>query len=76
MRAISMIMSPERPDRLVPVDVMKDLVKEGKIGKLHPTYFCTCGCTTVSKRCAEMGDEIGAEMKKRGCISAVILTST
>ena len=65
-----------RPDRLVPVDVMKDLVKEGKVGKLHPTYYGTCGCTTVSKRCGEMGDEIAAEMKKRGGISAVILTST
>jgi glycine reductase complex component B subunit gamma len=66
----------ERPDRLVPVDVMRDLAKEGKIGKLHPTFFSTSGCTTVSKRCGEMGDEMGAEMKKRKSISAVILTST
>jgi len=66
----------ERPDRLVPVDVMKDMVKEGKIGKLHRTFFSTSGCTTVSKRCGEMGEEMGAEIKKRGTIAGAILTST
>ncbi len=65
-----------RPDRLVPVDVMRDLVKEGKIGKLHRTFFSTSGCTTVSKRCGEMGDEMGAVIKKSGIIGAAILTST
>jgi betaine reductase len=65
----------EDPNRLVPVDVLRDLVKEGKVGKLHPTFFSTSGNATVSRRCAEMGDEMGAEMKKRG-VSAVILTST
>lgn len=63
------------PSRLVPIDVMRDLVKEGKIGKIHPTFFCTSGNATVSRRCAEMGDEIGAEIKKRG-INAIIFTST
>lgn len=66
----------EGPDRLVPFDVMRDLAKEGKIGKLHPTFFSTCGCTTVSKRCGEMGNEIGAEIRKRGTVGAAILTST
>jgi len=65
----------EDPNRLVPVDVLRDLVKEGKVGKLHPTFFSTSGNATVSQRCAEMGDEMGAEMKKRG-VSAVLLTST
>ena len=65
----------EDPNRLVPVDVLRDLVKEGKVGKLHPTFFSTSGNATVSRRCAEMGDEMGAEMKKRG-VSAVLLTST
>jgi betaine reductase len=63
------------PSRLVPVDVVRDLVKEGEIGKLHPTFFCTSGNATVTRRCAEMGDEIGAELKRRG-IDAVIFTST
>jgi hypothetical protein len=55
---------------------MCELAEEGKIGKLHPTFFSTSGCTTVSKRCGEMGDEIGAEIKKRETIRAAILTST
>lgn len=66
----------EDPNRLVPVDVMRDLIKEGKIGKLHPTFFSTSGNATVSRRCAEMGEEMGVEIKKRGGIDAVILTST
>jgi glycine reductase complex component B subunit gamma len=65
----------EDPNRLVPVDIMRELIKERKIGKLHPTFFSTSGNATVSRRCAEMGDEMGVEMKKRG-VSAVILTST
>ena len=65
----------EDPNRLVPADVMRDLVKEGKVRKLHPTFFSTSGNATVSRRCAEMGDEMGAEIKKRG-VNAVILTST
>jgi betaine reductase len=63
------------PSRLVPIDVLRDLVKEGKVGKIHPTFFCTSGNATISRRCAEMGDEIGAELKKRG-VDAVIFTST
>jgi len=66
----------EDPNRLVPVDAMRELVKERKVGKLHPTFFSTSGNATVSRRCAEMGEEMGAEIKKRGGIDAVILTST
>ena len=66
----------EDPNRLVPVDAMRECVKEGKVGKLHPTFFSTSGNATVSRRCAEMGEEMGAEIKKRGGIDAVILTST
>jgi betaine reductase len=65
----------EDPNRLVPVDIMRELVKEGKIGKLHPTFFSTSGNATVSRRCAEMGDEMGEEIKSRR-IDAVILIST
>jgi glycine reductase len=65
----------EQPDRLVPVDVLLDLEKEGK-AKLHRTFFSTSGCTTVSKRCGEMGEEIGAQIKEEGAANAAILTST
>jgi len=63
------------PNRLVPVDAMRDLVKSGQAGRLHRTFFSTSGNATVARRCAEMGVEMGAEMKKRG-VEAAILTST
>jgi glycine reductase len=65
----------EDPNRLVPVDAMREFIKEGRIGKLHPTFFSTSGNATASRRCAEMGDEMGDEIKKRG-VHAAILTST
>lgn len=63
------------PNRLLPVDVMYDLVKERKIGRLHPSFFSTSGNSAVSRKCLEMGVEIASEIVKRG-ISAIILTST
>lgn len=65
----------ENPNRLIPVDVIREFVKEKKLGKLHPTFFSTSGNATVSRRCAEMGNEMAEEIKSRG-INAVILTST
>lgn len=65
-----------RPDRLVPYDALRELVKEGKVGKLHGTFFSTSGNCTVTKRCGEMGEEIGAEILRRGTIAGAILTST
>jgi betaine reductase len=65
----------ENPYRLVPVDAMRDLEREGKIKKLHPTFFCTSGNATVAQVCAKMGNEMAVELKKRE-VQAVILTST
>jgi glycine reductase len=65
----------QQPDRLVPVDVLLELEKEGKV-KLHRTFFSTSGCTTVSQRCGEMGEEMGKQIKEEGGATAAILTST
>ena len=65
----------EDPNRLVPADVLRDLVREGKVGKVHPRFFSTSGNATVALRCAEMGKEIGREIKSQG-VNGVILTST
>jgi hypothetical protein len=45
----------------------------GQIGKLH--LPSSSGEATVSRRCAEMGNEMAAELKSRR-IDAVIFTST
>ena len=31
------------PDRVLPVDVLRDLEKEGRIGSLHPLFYSTVG---------------------------------
>lgn len=64
------------PNRLLPKDVLEDMAKEGKIGKLDLTYYAMPACTTVSKRCAEVGEEMAADVVKRGGIDGIILTST
>jgi len=65
----------EDPNRLVPADALRDLVEEGKVGKLHSRFFSTSGNATVAQRCAEMGQEMGKELKRQG-VNGVILTST
>jgi betaine reductase len=63
------------PDRLVPVDVMRDLEKEGIIGKLHEKFYSTAGAVNIVENVKRMGQAIARELKKEG-VSGVILTST
>jgi len=63
------------PNRLVPADILRDLEKEGIIGKLHPIFYSTSGNATDYKRCGEMGEEILKELKNKG-VDGAILTST
>ena len=66
----------ESPDRLVPLDVLKDMVGEGKVGGIGKNLYSMPACTTVSKRCSEVGTEMAEAMKAIGDIDGVILTST
>jgi glycine reductase len=63
------------PHRLVPVDVMQDLEKEGVIGKLHKKFYSTAGAVCVVENIKKMGQAIAKELKDEG-VSGVILTST
>ena len=65
----------EDPNRLLPVDVMRDLEKEGVIGKLHDRFYSTSGLASVVKSSEKMGKGI-AEQLKAGGVSGAILTST
>ncbi len=65
----------EDPDRVLPVDVLRDLEKKGKIGKLYPTFFTTVGNGTAVANAKKWGEEIGRKLKNDG-VQAVILTST
>ena len=66
----------ECPDRLVPLEALRELANEGRIGKIHDKLYSMPACTTVSKRCAEAGTEMSQAMMARGKVDGVILTST
>jgi len=62
-------------DRVLPVDVLRELEKEGAIGKLHPYYYATVGNGTSVANAKKYAAKIAEELKKDG-VDAVILTST
>jgi glycine reductase len=65
----------EDPDRLVPLDAMREMEKNGVIGKLHDEFISTCGRSNPLSNTRRLGREIAAKIKKDG-VDAVILTST
>ena len=65
----------EDPDRVLPVDVLTDLVKKGIIGSLHNYYYSTVGNGTSVSNAKNFAAEIAKELVKDG-VQAVILTST
>lgn len=65
----------EDPNRLVPVDVMREEEKEGKIGKLHNAFYTTAGCASIVENAKGMGKAIAKELKRAG-VQGAILTST
>lgn len=65
----------EDPHRLVPLDIMRDLEKEGVIGKVYGRMFSTSGAVCILENIRKMGKTIASELKNNG-VSGVILTST
>ena len=65
----------ENPNRVLPVDVMRDLEKEGKIGKLHNKFYSTVGNGTVVASTKKYASEYAQKLKADG-VDAVIMTST
>lgn len=63
------------PDRVLPVDVLRELEKEGKIGSIHRYFYSTVGNGTAVKSAAKYGQEIAQKLLADG-VKAVILTST
>lgn len=62
-------------DRVLPVDVLRDLEKEGRIGKLHRYFYTTVGNGTSVGNSKGFAEEFGKQLKADG-VDAVILTST
>jgi glycine reductase len=63
------------PNRLVPVDVMREMEQEGEIGALHDRFYSTTGLTCIVSVMKELGKKIAGNLKEEG-VSGVILTST
>ena len=59
----------------MPVDVAREMEREGAIGKLHETVYSTTGVATTLAHSARMGQEIAAQLRASR-VDAVILTST
>lgn len=62
-------------DRVLPVDVLRDMEKEGKIGSLHRYFYTTVGNGTAVKNAKAFSEAIAKELVADG-VDAVILTST
>lgn len=62
-------------DRVLPVDVLRDLEREGVIGKLHNKFYATVGNGTAVANAKRFGAEIANRLVRDG-VTAVILTST
>lgn len=65
----------EDADRVLPVDVLRDLEKEGKIGSLSRYYYATVGNGTAVANARKYGQAIAKRLIEEG-VQAVILTST
>jgi glycine reductase len=65
----------EDPDRLVPLDAMREMEKSGVIGKLHDEFISTSGRANPLSNTRRLGREMAEKAKQEG-IDAVILTST
>ena len=63
------------PNRLVPVDAMRDQEREGKIGRLHNFFYATSGCASILENVKGMGKAIAEDLKQKG-VKGAILTST
>lgn len=63
------------PDRVLPVDVLRDMEKEGVIGQLHRYYYATVGNGTSVGNAKGFAMEFAKELKADD-VDAVILTST
>ncbi len=63
------------PNRVLPLDVLRDMEKEGEIGSLHDYFYTTVGNGTSVANARAYAAEISKKLQADG-VDAVILTST
>ncbi|MDD2427617.1 MAG: glycine/sarcosine/betaine reductase selenoprotein B family protein, partial [Eubacteriales bacterium] len=65
----------ENPQRLVPIDAMRQLEAENVIGEIFPDVFVACGNCASIEASKRIGAEIAQKLRDYN-IDGVILTST
>lgn len=63
------------PNRIMPVDVMKELLKEGVYGSLHPYFYSTVGTGTTEREAARMAQEIIPYLKEDDVDGAIMIST-
>jgi glycine reductase len=63
------------PDRIVPLDAMRQLERSRRFRKLHDQYFVTTGTGAMPSKMEDLGKGIAAELADLG-VNGVILTAT
>lgn len=65
----------DNPNRVLPVDVMREFEREGSIGKLHDYFYTTVGNGTSVANAKKFAAEYAQKLLQAG-VNAVIMTST
>jgi betaine reductase len=65
----------EDPNRVVPIDALRDLVDAGEVGGVLDRYFVTVGNGTPVDACVGFGAAVAAELKQAG-VTGVVLPAT
>lgn len=65
----------ENPNRIVPVDVLREMEKRGTIGKLHEIFYSTTGTGASFKSGETFGRGIAKQLSE-GNVDGVIMVST
>lgn len=68
------VYATEDPDRVLPLDAVREIEKEGGIGELFGRYYSTVGNTTAVSSAKKFAEEIAQDLLRNN-VQAVILTS-
>ena len=63
------------PNRVVPIDALRELEREGRVGQLLDTLYVTVGNMGALNAMKRMGAEIAADLRRLG-VGAVIVPAT
>ena len=65
----------ENPNLGVPLDICRELEKEGAFAKIYPYYYMTTGVNAAIPVMERIGREMGTDMKAQGIDAAFLVSS-